>query len=179
MYSGERGKRNYQEHEEASFFHLSEFQDSFFILFLRKRLIHFLCGLLLLLFLQESIQTGIQRCSTKQMILKTLPLAIFTGTHLCWRFFLINFIKKRLQHRCFPMNIANCLSTGFYKEQLPFIMLFGNFMCDRITLDLFRYKIDIFHISCVIALFSFVTLVLEQENHRYFIYILFLYQNFY
>ena len=41
-------------------------------------------------------------------------LAIFTGKHLCWRFFLINFIKKRLQYRCFPVNIAKCLSTAFY-----------------------------------------------------------------
>ena len=31
-------------------------------------------------------------------------LAIFTERHLGWRFFLINFIKKRYQHRCFPVN---------------------------------------------------------------------------
>ena len=45
-------------------------------------------------------------------------LAIFTGKHLCWRFFLINFIKKRLQHKCFPVNIAECLSTAFYVEYI-------------------------------------------------------------
>ena len=45
-------------------------------------------------------------------------LAIFTGKHLCWRFFLINFIKKRHQHRCFPVNIAKCLSTAFYIEYI-------------------------------------------------------------
>ena len=43
-------------------------------------------------------------------------LAIFTGKHLCWRFFLINFIKKRQQLRRFPVNIAKCLSTAFYVE---------------------------------------------------------------
>ena len=43
-------------------------------------------------------------------------LAIFTGKHWCWRFFLINFIKKRLQHKCFPVNIAKCFSTAFYVE---------------------------------------------------------------
>ena len=32
--------------------------------------------------------------------------AIFTGKHLCWSFFLIKFIKKKLQHRGFPVNIA-------------------------------------------------------------------------
>ena len=41
-------------------------------------------------------------------------LAIFTGKHFCWRFFIINFIKKRFQHRCFPVNIAKCLSAAFY-----------------------------------------------------------------
>ena len=40
--------------------------------------------------------------------------ATFTGKHLCWSFLLIKlqagrpvtFFKKRLQHRCFPLNIA-------------------------------------------------------------------------
>ena len=43
-------------------------------------------------------------------------LAIFTGKQLCWRFFLINFIKKRLQHRSFPVNVAKYLSTDFHIE---------------------------------------------------------------
>ena len=35
--------------------------------------------------------------------------AIFTGNHLCWSRFLIKLhIKKRLQHRCFPVNIEKC-----------------------------------------------------------------------
>ena len=39
--------------------------------------------------------------------------AIFIGKQLCWTLFnkfegfeAGNFVKKRLQHRCFPMNIA-------------------------------------------------------------------------
>ena len=54
--------------------------------------------------------------------------AIFTGKHLCWSLFLIklslfnkvaglkpgSFIKKRLQHRCFPLNIAKFLRAVFY-----------------------------------------------------------------
>ena len=57
--------------------------------------------------------------------------AIFTGKHLCWSLFLlrivfiiiifffikilffINFIKKRLQHHCFPVSIANFFRTAF------------------------------------------------------------------
>ena len=107
-------------------------------------------------------------------------LAIFTGKHLRWRFFLISFINKVLQHRCFTMNIAKCLSTVFYIDSTSRSLCFSEILCDDgITSDVFGYKIDIFHISCVIALFSFVTLVLEQEDHCYFVYILFLYQNVY
>ena len=45
-------------------------------------------------------------------------LAIFTGKHLFWRLFLINFIKNRLQHRCFPVSIAKYSSTAFYIEYI-------------------------------------------------------------
>ena len=43
-----------------------------------------------------------------------------------------------------------------YIEHLPFIMFFKILCDDRITLDVFGYKIDIFHITCAIALFSLV-----------------------
>ena len=127
MCSGEIEKQNYQEHVKAKFFYLPEFQNSFYILFLRKRLIHFLCGLLLLF-----VPVGKRSNSRLQMFYKIDPLkdldAMFTGKHLYWRFFLINFIKKRLQLRCFPVNIAKCLSTAFCIEHLPFIIFFRNFM---------------------------------------------------
>ena len=49
--------------------------------------------------------------------------AIFTGKHLCWSFFNIvagvktcSFIKKILQHRCFPVNIAKLLRTPFLQN---------------------------------------------------------------
>ena len=38
--------------------------------------------------------------------------AIFTEKHLCWSHFLINFIKKRLKCRCFPVNIGKFLRTA-------------------------------------------------------------------
>ena len=44
----------------------------------------------------------------------------FTAKHLCWSLFnkvagphTCNFIKKRLQYSCFPVNIATFLSTPF------------------------------------------------------------------
>ena len=107
-------------------------------------------------------------------------LAIFTGKHLCWRLFLINFIKKRPQHRCFPANIAKCLSTAFYIEHfVPIHYTFQNFYVIIESFRFFGYKIDIFHSSCATALFSFITLLLESEVHCYFVFILFLYQNSY
>ena len=104
-------------------------------------------------------------------------LAIFTGKHLVWRFFLINFIKKRHQYRCFSVNVATCLSTAFYIEHIPFIILFRNFMWWKNSLDVLGYRIDIFHISCAIALL-FMILVLEPKVHCYFVYILLLYRDF-
>ena len=57
-----------------------------------------------------------QTCSMKKAVLKNF--AIFTGKYLSWNIFLIilralawNLIKKRLQHRCFPGNIAKFLRT--------------------------------------------------------------------
>ena len=63
------------------------------------------------------------RCSQK--------LAIFTVNQLCWRLFLIklqtlnqcNFIKKRLQHRCFPANIAQMLRISSLTEHLWWLFL--------------------------------------------------------
>ena len=65
----------------------------------------------------------------KKAVIKNF--AIFTGKHLCWDLFLLklhlkacNFIKKRLQPRCLPVNIAKFLKTAIFKninEQLPLI----------------------------------------------------------
>ena len=52
--------------------------------------------------------------------------AIFTGKQLCWSLFLIKlqtFIKKRLQHRCFPVNIAKFLRTLFFIAHLRWLLL--------------------------------------------------------
>ena len=95
-------------------------------------------------------------------------LAIFTGKQKCRSFFLINFIKKRLQHRYFPMNITKCLSTEFCIEYLLFSIFFRKFF-DRILWNVFGYKIDICHISCAIAFFSCITLVLESGVYCYFV----------
>ena len=66
----------------------------------------------------------------KKFVRKTF--AIFTGKHICWSLFSIklqaNFIKKRLQHRCFPMNIAKSLRTPFLKNILQTALLRVNLL---------------------------------------------------
>ena len=50
----------------------------------------------------------------------------FTGKHLCWSLFFNkvagvrpeSILKKRLQHRCFPLNLVKFLKNSFFKEHL-------------------------------------------------------------
>ena len=55
----------------------------------------------------------------KKAVLKYF--AIFTGKHLCWS---LKFIKMRLQHRCFPVNIAKFLRAPILKN-----------ICERLLLN--------------------------------------------
>ena len=111
--NGKREKWKYEKHENARFF----------FIYLSFRIVFLVCS-------WEKVwlasyvacyycvaPAGKHSNSRSQMFYAALQnLAIFTGKRLCWRFFLINFINKRLQHRCFPVNIAKCLSTAFYME---------------------------------------------------------------
>ena len=56
-------------------------------------------------------------------------------------FKICNFLKKRLQHRCFPVNIAEFLSTLILMkicEQLllPFLLLTANISSEGLVSDL-------------------------------------------
>ena len=68
----------------------------FFVLFLRKRLLHFLCSLLCYLFMYQNVRTNIKgktlRTSRSQMFSKIAVLKNFTillRKLLCWSLFLI------------------------------------------------------------------------------------------
>ena len=49
----------------------------------------------------------------------------FTGKHLCWSLFLINFITNRLQHRFFLVEFAKFLATCFYRTPPPAASVFS------------------------------------------------------
>ena len=61
------------------------------------------------------VEAAVCRCSSKQVILK-IPQYSQESTvfeSLCNKVALKFFIKKRLQHRYFPVNIAKILRTAF------------------------------------------------------------------
>ena len=70
----------------------------------------------------------VQRCSAKEVLLKISQNSQETqvleslfnnvsGLRAC------NFIKKRLEHRCFPVNFAKFLRRSFLIEQLRWLLL--------------------------------------------------------
>ena len=59
---------------------------------------------------------GSNKSSRSQMFSKLdffKNLANCTEKHLCWSLFSINFVKKKLQLRCFPVKFAKFLRTPF------------------------------------------------------------------
>ena len=70
------------------------------------------------------------RSSRLQMFFKIGPVinfAIFKGNHMCWSHFLIKLqatlLKKRLQYRYVPGNIAKFLRTAFVTEHFWWLLL--------------------------------------------------------
>ena len=71
------------------------------------------------------------RSSCYQMFFKVDVLKIFgtfTRKYLCWSLFLIKLqawrtiIKKKLQHRCFPVKFAKFIKTPFLTEHLQWLL---------------------------------------------------------
>ena len=103
---------------KCKFFHIAKFRILFLFVFekMSSSIPMFLVMLL--------AHVGKRSNSRSQMFSKTGVLknfAIFTGKNLCWSLFLIKFqdwrptflFKKRLQRRCFSVNIAKFLWTAF------------------------------------------------------------------
>ena len=102
--------------------------------------------------------------------------AIFTGKQLGWRRGLTrNFIKKRLQHRRFPKNVAKFLRTAFLAELLWWLLLIFsaiyslNFLQskDRKSKTFWRENTKSL-VSCLTIIFSIRTLWDRDGHPRYF-----------
>ena len=65
-----------------------------------------------------------RRCSVKEGVLK--KFAGFTGKHLRWscQAWAYNFVKMRLQHKCFSVKFAKILRTSILKNICKKLLLF-------------------------------------------------------
>ena len=102
-----------------------------------------------LIFASEAVA---RRCSVKKGVRRNFTK--FTGKHLCQSFFfnkvagvrLVTLLKKRLWHRCFPVNFVKFLRTPFLQNTFGRLLL----TCDQnLTL-----KINSSNLS-VVFMFSF------------------------
>ena len=75
----------------------------------------------------EAYRTSRLEVFCKKGVLKNF--ANFTGKRLCWSLFLINFIKMRLQRRCFPVKFAKFLRTPIVKN-----------ICERLLLACLHFQ---------------------------------------
>ena len=78
------------------------------------------------------VRNSHRRCSIKKGVLKNLTK--FTEKYLCWSLYFnkvvgltpATLLKKRLQHRCFPVNFANFLRTLFLQNNSGRLHLHGH-----------------------------------------------------
>ena len=73
-------------------------------------------------------EAAVCRCSSKQMFLKISQYSqestrVGISFSQIFRPEVRNFIKKSLQHRCFPVNIAKCFTAAFFIELLWWLLL--------------------------------------------------------
>ena len=157
------------------FFHIAEFSNGFcFVLFLRKRLLHFPCYL----FIQKKVQVkiseaAVRRCSSKKVFLKNSQCLQKTPVFEC----LFNkagalraciFIKKEIPTQASSCEYCEIFKNSFLVQHFLFIILLRD---DRILWTSLGTKL-----TC----FIFLVLLLCFPSYRESIVIsyLFLYQNF-
>ena len=92
-------------------------------------------------------RSSYRRCSVKKGLLRYI--AKFTGKHLCQSLFFnivaglrpVTLLKKRLWHRCFPVNFAKFLRTLFFTVHLRWPLLnIQAFICN------FEYVTTKYHV---------------------------------
>ena len=84
------------------------------------------------------IKSTHQSCYVRRVVLRNFTK--FTGKHLCQSLFLnkvaglrsATLLKKKLWHRCFPVNFAKVLRTSFLQNTSGQLLLNGPFICKPI-----------------------------------------------
>ena len=106
-------------------------------------------------FYMASPEAVVYRCSAKKLLLKLDTE--FTGKHLYRSLFnrvaglwTWKFIKKRLQHGCFPVNIPKVLGTVFRTLVAVFELCFSirkEFLKKKVSEENIFYLINVFHVQ--------------------------------
>ena len=118
-------------------------------------------------------------------VLKNFP--IFLGNHMYWSFFLITqqagrpatLLKKRLQNRCLPENIAKLLRTAFYRTPpapvlcddsvlwtpLDAKLIFSYFLCHFFAF-LHKFSVCNFQLFCAHYNIGSSTILVESLKFR-------------
>ena len=84
--------------------------------------------------------------------------AIFKGKHLYWSLKAVNFIKKRFQHRYFPVNIEKFLKTGLFVEYLWWLLLYIVLKADQIC-NVSKYLLRVPFYICSLRVFNVFLIV--------------------
>ena len=123
------------------YFHIAGFSNGFwFVLFLRKRLFHFLCYL----FMQEKIKWNSQKQSFADVLQNRCSLKISqcSRKHLCSSLFLklkvlkpCIFIKKKVPTQVFSCEYCEIFNNSFLVEHFLFIILLLYF---HVMIEFFR-----------------------------------------
>ena len=122
-------------------------------------------------FYMASPEAVVQRCSVKKLVLK--PRAEFTGKHQCLSLFnkvaglqTCNFIKNRLQYRCFPVNFAKFLGTpilkNIYEQLLLYLKCYTSSIVNEVIRTIFFLYIKIFCIKKTHKLCSNILICLKS-----------------
>ena len=119
------------------------------------------------------------RCFVKKVFLKNF--ANFAGKHLWWSLFLTksqtqgcNFIKKRLQHRWFPVKFVEFSRTPIFKNICERLLLgFNNFLIFLTVLTIYLISLMFLHRKEM-----FASVISPPHSHRFFFFFFFLIQFF-
>ena len=117
-------------------------------------------------------EVAVHKCSSKSVFLKISQYSQKTpvfeslfnkaaGLKAC------NFIKKEIPSQVFSCEYWEIFKNNFFVWTLS---VHYTFLKLYVIIELFGYhKIDVFHISCTIVLFTFINLVLKSGVHGYFV----------
>ena len=104
-------------------------------------------------FFLQPLEAVAGRCSVKKSDLENFSK--FTGKHLCQGLRPATLLKKRLWHKCFPVNFTKFLRTPFLREHLPWLLMnlsHHNVKCSSQWMDKIQIGMFLCYLSKIILI---------------------------